>query len=122
MSKITIKATPSAEVIAMAVKPVVVVDGQGRAITLQKPGVLAQFRMIEMLGDTAQNQVYVAMVLPLMFITDIDGEPVARCSTRRELDALIQRMDEDGVLAVTKGVAENFGQSNPEADQATLKN
>jgi hypothetical protein len=120
-AKITLK--PSDEVVQQSLLPCNVSDIRGRVFTLQKPGVLAQFRMIEMLGgELAQNQVYVGMVLPLMYIAEIDGEPVPRMTTKRELEALIQRLDEDGIMAVASGVEANFGRPNPEADQAALKN
>ncbi|NMM21844.1 MAG: hypothetical protein HHJ15_18145 [Rhodoferax sp.] len=119
----TITLKPSDDVIAQAVKPCVVLDAQGRSITLQKPGVLAQFRMIEMLGgETAKNQVYVGMVLPLLYIASIDGEALPRLSSKRELEALIQRLDEDGIECVMKGVAANFGSPNPASDEEKLKN
>lgn len=120
MTKITIK--PSEEIVAQAVKPVTVVDSTGRSITLQKPGVLAQFRMIEMLGESAKNQVYLGMVLPLIFVTAIDDSPVAKPTTKRELEALIQTLSDEGVEAVMAGVNENFGASNPDADKDALKN
>lgn len=113
---------PSEEVIQQAIQATAVTDTAGRVLTLQKPGVLAQFRMIKMLGDAAQNQVYVGMVLPLMFVTAIDGEPVARPSTERELDALIQRLDEHGVLAVAEGVQKHFGGAAAQGDETSLKN
>jgi hypothetical protein len=113
---------PSDEVIQQAVQPTAVTDSAGRVITLQKPGVLAQFRLIKMLGEAAQNQVYVGMVLPLLFISAIDGEPVAKATTERELEALIQRLDEHGVLAVAEGVQKHFGGAAAESDAASLKN
>ncbi|MGI4776956.1 MAG: hypothetical protein ACRYGA_02365 [Janthinobacterium lividum] len=115
--------TPSQQVVAAANTEVVVKDTAGRSITLKKPGVLAQFKMIEMLGgDTAQNQTFVNMVFPLMYITAIDGDNVPRCSTRLELDALIQRLDEHGVAAAMKGVPEHFWPKESVEKDAAVKN
>lgn len=96
----------------------------GRKITLRKPGVLAQFKMIEMLGGAAAaNQVFVNMVLPVTFVVAIDGDPVSRITTRTELDALIQRLDEAGIARVMEAVPEHFGaQADPEAAKAAVKN
>lgn len=114
---------PSAVVVKAANVEVVIADAKGRKITLKKPGVLAQFKMIEMLGGAAAaNQVFVNMVLPVTFVVAIDGESVSRCTTRNELDALIQRLDEDGIEAVMKGVPEHFGQPDPEKDAQAVKN
>jgi hypothetical protein len=115
--------SPSQQVIAAGNAEVVVQDSTGRSFTLKKPGVLAQFKMIEMLGgETSQNQVFVYMVFPLMYITAIDGDPVSRCTTRRELDALIQRLDESGVAAVTDGVQTHFGAATQADKDAAVKN
>lgn len=121
MTKLTIN-TPSEQVVAKAQAEVVVVDATGRSIKLKKPGVLAQYRLIETLGDTAKNEVYTAMVLPLIFVAEIDGDTVFQPTSKREIEALIQRLDEAGVVAVQAGVSENFGKSNPEADKVALKN
>ena len=114
--------TPSDEVVAKALAEVVVTDELGRSIKLKKPGVLAQYRLIEALGDAAKNEVYTAMVLPLIFVSDIDGDAVYQPTSKREIEALIQRLDEAGIVAVNAGVSENFGKSRPETDQAALKN
>lgn len=114
--------TPSDQVVAKATAETVITDGRGRSIRLKKPGVLAQFRLIEVLGDTAKNEVYMAMVLPLLFVTEIDGETIFQPSRKSEVEALIQRLDEDGIGAVQAAVMKNFGGSNPDADRAALKN
>lgn len=119
--KVDVK-TPSEEVVQKAVSEVVITDGMGRAITLKKPGVLAQFRLIEALGETAKNEVYMGMVLPLIFIASIDGAVVPTPVRKSEVEALIQRLDEEGVTAVVNGVQQHFGNSNPEADKAAIKN
>jgi hypothetical protein len=118
--KVTIK--PSDQVVNQAHKEISVTDGNGRVISLKKPAVLTQYRLIEMLGDAARNQVYMGMVVPLIYVSAIDGEPVFVPTTKRELEALIQRLDEEGIEAVMMGVQENFGNIDPEKDKADLKN
>lgn len=114
--------TPTEQVMAQATAQVTTTDARGRVLTLAKPGVLAQFRLIEMLGpETAKNQVYVAMVLPLMYLSAVDGEAIPKPSTKRELEALIQRLDEDGITAIAMGVEKNFGAPNPAGDEDRLK-
>lgn len=116
------ESTPSAQVIAQANAEVIVTDASDRTIKLKKPGVLAQYRLIDALGESAKNRVYTSMVLPLIFVAEIDGEPVSVPNTKLEIEALIQRLDEAGINAVNKGVAEHFGGGDPEADKAALKN
>lgn len=122
MTKVTINQTPTQDVVAKAQAEVTVKDARGRVITLRKPGVLAQYRLVEVLGDTARNDVYMNMVLPLIYVGAIDGEPAYQPAKKSEVEALIQRLDEDGIAAVVRGVGENFSARDPEADKATLKN
>ncbi|MDE2354944.1 MAG: hypothetical protein KGL17_07975 [Betaproteobacteria bacterium] len=119
MVKVTVK--PSEEVVAKAAAEVSVTDDRGRTIKLRRPGVIAQFRLVEILGDTAKNEVYMSMVLPVIFVTAIDDDPVSQPARKSEVEALIQRLDEDGLAAVGAGVLEHFGKQDPEADRAALK-
>jgi hypothetical protein len=124
MAELTAKlsATPSDELIAKAASIVTLEpDARGRIITLAKPGVLAQYRIVEVLGDSAANQVYMGMVLPLLFVTAIDGDPIFAPKSKLEVEALIQRLDEDGIDAVMKGVTEHYGAPDPEADRVALE-
>jgi hypothetical protein len=114
--------SPSAAVMKSANAEHVVFDSRGRAITLKKPGVLAQFKIVEILGDTASNQTFMGMVFPTLYVAAIDGDPVSRPTKRAELDALIQRLDEEGIEAIMKGVPEHFGAPDPEKDAAAVKN
>lgn len=114
--------SPSQQAVAKAAAEVTVTDATGRKITLRKPGVLAQYRLIEMLGDTAKNGVYVRMALPMMYVATIDGDPVAQPARKSELEALIQRLEEPGVACVMEGVAEHFDKADAEADKAAIKN
>lgn len=117
MAKVTLNETPSAQLVKKATAEVVVVDVRGRSITLKKPGVLAQFRLVEILGDAAKNEVYMGMVLPLIFIAAIDGELVPQPVNKLQVEGLIQRLDEDGINAVMAGVQEHFGRVDPEGSK-----
>ena len=113
--------TPSQQILAKGAESFTVRDSKGRAIVLKKPGVLAQFRLVEALGDTAQNEVYVRMVLPLIYVSEIDGNFVASPTKKIQVEALIQQLDEHGIAAVLDGVSEHFGASDPEADKTAIK-
>ena len=112
----------TAQALAKATAGATITDARGRSLRLAKPGILAQYRLIEMLGTAAANDTYVQMVLPLLYVGAIDGDTEISMMTKRELEALIQRLDEDGVAAVMKGVAEHFGTPDPEVTKAALKN
>lgn len=114
--------TPSQQVIRSATADVGIKDARGRAITLKKPGILAQYRLVEMMGESAANETYMNMVLPVLFVSAIDGEAVMTPNSKREVEALIQRLDEDGIAAVVNGVQDNFGaQVSAETGRAAVK-
>jgi hypothetical protein len=96
-----------------------VTDARGRVLTLRKPNVLAQYRLVDMLGQKAENRVYLAMVLPMLYLYAIDGD-VANFANQRELEAIIQKLDEEGLEALNDGIGEHFRSGKPEeeADRA----
>src|SRR6185312_10860000 len=97
MSEPTVTLNPTEQLIAVANSTFDVQDSRGRTIQLRKPGVLAQFRLVEALGETAKNTTYVSMVLPLLFVSAIDGEAVNQLATKLQVEGLIQRLDDAGI-------------------------
>lgn len=96
-------------------------DPRGRVFGIRKPGVLAQFRLVEIMEDTAKNEVYMGMLLPVIYCTSIDGEPIPFPNSKREVEALITRVDEDGIAHISNGLREHFGPADPAKDQAAIK-
>ncbi|MGF2075647.1 hypothetical protein, partial [Enterococcus casseliflavus] len=86
-------------------------DASGRVITLRKPGILAQYRLIDALGNSARNEVYVGMVMPVLFVAQIDNVPISPLRTKAEVEALIQQLEDVGMEAVMAGVKEHFGKA-----------
>lgn len=120
MTKVTLN--PSEAVVAESKAEATVKDSAGRMLTLVKPNVLATIRLIKALGDTARNSVYMTLVTPITYLTAIDGDPVFPCATEREIEALIQRLDEHGLMALIDGVQTHFAGMPREAEEAALKN
>lgn len=92
-----------------AVREIVVTDRRNRRITLRKPGLLAFYRLIDVLGDNANNPMYVVIVAPLLFVQEIDGEPVPTPCSKNDLDQLLDHLESDGINAVVHGLKEHFG-------------
>jgi hypothetical protein len=121
MTKLTLTATPSEEVVAKAAATAQVKDSRGRTITLRRPGVLAQFDLIEALGETSKNEVYLAMTLPLIYVAEIDGIAITALVNKPQVRALIQHLGEEGVNTVMVAVRENFGGANGDGEKAAIK-
>lgn len=116
------RTAPSVEIVQEAMQEFSVSDARGRTITLRKPGILAQYRIVEAVGpESAKNEVYMGMVTPILYVASIDGNPVAQPSNKAQIEALIQRLDEAGIVAVVKGVEAHYGTPDPEADKEALK-
>jgi len=95
---------PSEEIVEDTVATVA--DARGRKFALKRPSVLAQFRLVDLLGDSAKNETYMSMILPIIWVVGIEEQgiedPVSFPTSRRELDALIQRIDEPGIVAIAE--------------------
>jgi hypothetical protein len=61
------------------------------------------------------------MVLPLIYVTAIDGEDASPPISKPQVRALIQRLGDDGVKAVMKAVQENFVTADVDGDTAAIK-
>lgn len=121
MAKVTLRETPSEQLIKQAASEVTVTDAKGRVITLKKPNALSSLRLVSAIGsEDAENRMYLAMVSNLVYVSAIDGDAVFIPSSKRELEALYQRLDEHGLLAIQQGVAEHF-QRDDEDEVATAK-
>lgn len=112
---------PSDAMVKQAAQEVTITDRRGRAIRLRKPGVLSQFRLVEAVGESAANQTYMGMVLPLIYVSAVDEYEHIPMAKKSEVEALIQLLDDDGVEAVVAGVLEHFGQADPAAEKAAIK-
>jgi len=100
--KITVK-TVSDEIITAANAVETITVGQ-MTIGLKKPGILSQYRIVEVVGESAKNQVYMGMIMPLLWVVEIDGHSEPLPSTKRELEALIQRLGEDSINAIMEHI------------------
>jgi hypothetical protein len=92
-------ATPSEELIRAAIQPTVVKAGRHK-ILMRKPSVLAQFTLTDAMGESSGNEALMRMVLPLIYIGEIDGEAIPTPQNRLQVDALITRLGDDGITAV----------------------
>ena len=114
MTKVTLnQASPASEPVTPADN--IVVDAKGRALKIKEPDILAPYRLVEMLGAAAENRVYMQMVFPFIYLVAIDADDNIQINTKRELEALIQRLGHEGVKALREGVEKAFG-DKPEHD------
>lgn len=113
--------TPSQQLVAQAKAEVSTTDGRGRVIKLQKPSPLAKLRFFEAMGESSSNPLWGNTVAPLMYVAAIDGEPVPTPITKLQIEALYQRLDDDGMEAIGEALPGNFGLGKSEVDENAVK-
>jgi len=96
-------------------------DVNGRKITLKKPNAIRKLRFIEALGESSSNRLWTGAVWPLMYVTAIDGKPVATPIAKIEMEALYERLGDDGMDAVSAGLGEYLKPGDEEVDAEAAK-
>ena len=120
--KVTVKETPSEQVINAASQIHYVTDSKGRKLGLKQPDFLDEFRIVEAVGgQTAENTTYMAMLNPLLFVVEIDGHPVLFPASKAEAELLIKRVGREGFTAVLKGITKHFALDQAELDDKIKK-
>ena len=106
MTKINMHETPSEAMVRAANAEEYVTDSRNRSIGVRKLKVLERINMLKLIGNgNGDNLLYVSSVSPAFLVTSIDGDPVSKPTTQLQLDGLLQRLDEEGLEAVTQWMA-----------------
>ena len=109
MAKVTLHETPSEAVVKSSKELVYVTDSRGRKLGLRRLDFLEEFKIIETVGsETASNTTYMSMLNPLLYLAEIDGNPVEIPRSKLQVDGLIQRAGREGFLAVVEGITRHF--------------
>lgn len=84
-----------------------VTDSKGRVLKVVEPDVLAESRLMRMVGpEAALNPAYMRLyVIPAVSVVEIDGEEMGFPLTQREVDAAISRLGHHGIDAVVAHIA-----------------
>ena len=96
--------TPSQAIVKAANEMVYVTDSKNRILGLRRLNFLEEFRIVEALGsELSSNTTYMGMLNPLLYLAEIDGEPVGIPKSKMQAEALIQRAGREGFMAVIRG-------------------
>lgn len=81
----------------------------GMRLKIRKPRNVAQLRLVSIVGaEDAKNQVYMSLVGPLLWIESIDDEPIGMLVSKRELEALFERVGDDGLTAILEHIGKEL--------------
>lgn len=90
-------------------------DSKGRLITVKRLDALNFYRLTKVMGALSNNSATMEMATLASSVTKIDATPVAPPSTEREIEALINRLDFEGIAAA----GEALGKLVAKDDEAT---
>ncbi|WP_435018494.1 hypothetical protein TA3x_000468 [Tundrisphaera sp. TA3] len=101
--------TPSQSIVKAANQVLTVTDALGREIGIRKLNALDRIKMFEVVGsENSSNQAYMIYASAACHAASIDGEAVSRPATRLQLEALVKRLDEEGIEAILGGLQEQY--------------
>ena len=110
--------TPSARLVAAAQAAPEAVDRQGRRLALRRLTALDKLRLFKAAGPVlAQNQPWLGMAVLACSVCAIDDVPVPAPGSEGQIEALVQRLGDDGIAAVAAALSEA-----PRVDGAFAKN
>jgi hypothetical protein len=102
--------TPSEAIVKDANRVVIVTDERGRKLSVKRmDNGLASFRIARVLGNDSSNGMLFAQAMLYVSCVAINDDPVPFPKTELQLEALIDRLDLDGLKAIQKVQAEEFG-------------
>jgi hypothetical protein len=99
-------------------------DAKGRQIEVRKLKPIEQLWMLELVGsENANNKPYLGYATLAYSVCKIDGQDVPRIRTKVALEAMVQRLDQEGLDAVGEAFKDLFPAETAQADdQDFLKN
>ena len=104
--------SPSQRIISEASREFELTDAIGRVLRIRRPGALDRLRLFKAVGPAlASNERYVGYAMLAMCVCSIDGVPQPAPATEGQLESLVQRLGDAGMVAIGQGLA-NADQGN----------
>lgn len=117
-------APASAPIPPVGANTAIVTDARGRQIGIKKLGPLDKMRLLKAAGPVnSKNDQYMGYAALAASVTAIDGSPEGFPGSEAQLEAMVGRLDEDGLDAVAEGFKANGWVADEEgAEPAKVKN
>ena len=81
-----------------------ITDSLGRVLEVKKPSPIERMRLIRACGAAADIQVYLGNANVSFFVRSIDGVPMPSPKKVEDVDALFERVGDEGIAAVAEWV------------------
>ena len=96
---------PAEQIVSAASAVLSVTDGQGRLLEVRRPGALDRLRLFKAVGPVlAENERYLGYAMLAMCVQSIDGVPVPAPVNEGQLEGLVARLGDAGLVAVSEGL------------------
>ncbi len=94
--------TPTQSVVSAAAQTEDIQDLRGRTLRIRNLNILDQTRLLRAIGgEQSGNQVYVRIVQAAAAVSHIDGRPLPAVTNERQIDARLELLGDEGMLAVS---------------------
>lgn len=100
-------------------KTATVLDLQGRTLKVRRLSAVEKMRLAKALGDYNENKTYSEYGWVAAAVREIDGHHVPFPINNLQLEAIVQRLDDDGIDAALRAV---FSVNAAALDKAAVKN
>lgn len=100
-----IESTPTQEILKRANSFVEMTDESGRVFKIKKASLLDRAKIFETLGSV-KSEMYMQLVLPLIYVVSIDGVNRPPFSSKIVIEKFLETVGEDGMAAIAKGLVE----------------
>ena len=98
--------SPSQRIVYEASREFDATDSTGRVLRIRRPGALDRLRLFKAVGPVlANNERYIGYAMLAMCVTSIDGVPQPAPANEGQLEALVQRLGDPGMVAIGQELA-----------------
>ncbi len=99
---------PSASITSAAAAAQIVIDGDGRKLTIRRLTALDRLRLFKAAGPSlAQNLPWLGMALVASSVVAIDDVPVPPPANELQIETMIDRLGDEGVAAVAQALQQS---------------
>lgn len=107
--------TPTQAMVSGSLKLIEVTDENGRVLKVKKISALERMRLFAMAGaELSRNEMWIGNAALAVSCAAIDGDPVVRPVSRAQVEALVERLDDEGIRAISQAYVKHFGVAQPE--------
>jgi len=107
--------TPSASIVAAATITETVIDADGRRLSIRRLSALDRLRLFKAAGPLlSQNQPWLGMALIACSVAGIDDVPVPPPSNEIQIEAMVGRLGDAGIVAVAQALQQFAEPTLPE--------